>query len=143
MAIFNKLVVLFVCGNRCQFSSNSQRDLFRRVGSKSIGWLGLLCRECTISRVHQRTLGRTAAGKRWYILFVGNHSTMLLHQRSTCVNHEAVNNPDKAVKGKSVTGGGTADCSRHNLKRPCGFADLQKGERYVLPNGHDRYSNNS
>lgn len=45
------------------------------------------------------------------------------------MNHEAVNNPNKEVKGKAVTGGGTADCARHNMKRPCGFADLQKGER--------------
>ncbi|KAF8171891.1 hypothetical protein BJ912DRAFT_1025110 [Pholiota molesta] len=51
--------------------------------------------------------------------------------RSSCVNHEAVNNPNKEVKGKAVTGGGTADCARHNMKRPCGFADLQKGERYI------------
>lgn len=52
-----------------------------------------------------------------------------VNQKSTCVNHGAVNNPDKALKGASVTGGGTADCARHNMKRPCGFADLQKGER--------------
>lgn len=66
-----------------------------------------------------------------------DHFGKLMHasrQRSTCVNHEAVNNPDKAVKGKSVSGGGTADCARHNMKRPCGFADLQKGERYAYYN---------
>ncbi|KAH9482659.1 hypothetical protein JR316_0004759 [Psilocybe cubensis] len=48
--------------------------------------------------------------------------------KSTCVNHEACNNSEKEVQGKSVTGGGTVDCARHNFKRPCGFGDLQKGE---------------
>ncbi|PPQ89792.1 hypothetical protein CVT25_008232 [Psilocybe cyanescens] len=51
--------------------------------------------------------------------------------KSTCVNHEACNNSEKEVQGKSVTGGGTADCARHNFKRPLGFGDLQKGERYL------------
>lgn len=57
----------------------------------------------------------------------GPHSRF--KQKSTCVNHNAVNSADKEVKGRAVTGGGTADCARHGLKRPNGFGDLQKGER--------------
>ncbi|KAF4622330.1 hypothetical protein D9613_009070 [Agrocybe pediades] len=51
--------------------------------------------------------------------------------KSTCVNHNAVNNADTEVRGKAVTGAGTVDCARHDMKRPCAFGDLQKGERYL------------
>ncbi|KIL56864.1 hypothetical protein M378DRAFT_188510 [Amanita muscaria Koide BX008] len=51
---------------------------------------------------------------------------------STCVSHDAVNNADtKDARGLVVTGIGTVDCARHDMKRPNGVGDLQKGERYV------------
>jgi hypothetical protein len=51
-------------------------------------------------------------------------------QRSTCSRHEAVNLADsKPNCGYAASGGGTVDCSRHDMKRPNSFGDLQKGER--------------
>ncbi|KAJ6524642.1 hypothetical protein DFH09DRAFT_1046744 [Mycena vulgaris] len=51
--------------------------------------------------------------------------------KSTCVAHDAVNTPDKEVRGTASSGVGTVDCARHNMKRPRGVGDLQKGERYL------------
>jgi hypothetical protein len=38
----------------------------------------------------------------------------------------------KASRGLAATGVGTVDCARHNMKRPNGVGDLQKGEKYVI-----------
>ncbi|EIW75289.1 hypothetical protein CONPUDRAFT_66284, partial [Coniophora puteana RWD-64-598 SS2] len=52
-------------------------------------------------------------------------------EKSTCVNHNAVNLANlKSTKGLAVTGVGTVDCTRHNMKRPCSVGDLQHWERY-------------
>ncbi|KAJ6529050.1 hypothetical protein DFH09DRAFT_1412508 [Mycena vulgaris] len=51
--------------------------------------------------------------------------------KSTCVVHDAVNTPDKEVRGTASSGIGTVDCARHNMKRPRGVGDLQQGERYL------------
>ncbi|KAJ7079804.1 hypothetical protein B0H15DRAFT_953890 [Mycena belliarum] len=51
--------------------------------------------------------------------------------KSTCVAHDAVNTPDKEVRGTASSGVGTVDCARHNMKRPMGVGDLQQGERYL------------
>ncbi|KAJ7431719.1 hypothetical protein FB451DRAFT_1573587 [Mycena latifolia] len=51
--------------------------------------------------------------------------------KSTCVVHDAVNTPDKEVRGTASSGIGTVDCARHNMKRPKGVGDLQRGERYL------------
>ncbi|KAG6836052.1 hypothetical protein H0H93_011949 [Arthromyces matolae] len=48
--------------------------------------------------------------------------------KSTCVSHNAVDNPDKKARGLSATGVGTVDCARHDFKRPNGVGDLQFGE---------------
>ncbi|KAJ7776683.1 hypothetical protein B0H14DRAFT_2631689 [Mycena olivaceomarginata] len=53
--------------------------------------------------------------------------------RSTCVAHDAVNKPDREFLGTASSGIGTVDCARHNMKRPLGVGDLQKGERQVMP----------
>jgi hypothetical protein len=53
-------------------------------------------------------------------------------QRSTCVAHDAVDKPDRESLGTASSGIGTVDCARHNMKRPSGVGDLQKGERYVV-----------
>jgi hypothetical protein len=50
-------------------------------------------------------------------------------QRSTCVNHDAVNKPDREARGLAASGVVTVDCARHNLKRPNGVGDVQLGER--------------
>ena len=50
-------------------------------------------------------------------------------QRSTCVNHDAVNKPDREARGLAASGIVTIDCARHNLKRPNGVGDVQLGER--------------
>ncbi|KAJ6548887.1 hypothetical protein B0H19DRAFT_1032024 [Mycena capillaripes] len=51
--------------------------------------------------------------------------------KSTCVAHDAVNTPDKEVRGTASSGIGTVDCARHNMKRPRAVGDLQQGERYL------------
>lgn len=38
----------------------------------------------------------------------------------------------KLSQGLAATGVGTVDCARHNMKRPNGVGDLQKGEKWVF-----------
>ncbi|KAJ7814729.1 hypothetical protein B0H13DRAFT_2218818, partial [Mycena leptocephala] len=52
-------------------------------------------------------------------------------ERSTCVAHDAVDKPDRESLGTASSGIGMVDCARHNMKRPNGVGDLQKGERYL------------
>ncbi|KAK7027713.1 CxC2 domain-containing protein [Favolaschia claudopus] len=52
-------------------------------------------------------------------------------EKSTCVAHDAVNEPNRESYGTAASGIGTVDCARHNMKRPNGVGDLQKGERYI------------
>ncbi|KAJ6468859.1 hypothetical protein C8R45DRAFT_1105497 [Mycena sanguinolenta] len=52
-------------------------------------------------------------------------------EKSRCVSHDAVNQPDREARGTASSGIGTVDCARHNMKRPNGVGDLQKGERYI------------
>ncbi|KAJ7716172.1 hypothetical protein B0H14DRAFT_2412947 [Mycena olivaceomarginata] len=52
-------------------------------------------------------------------------------EKSTCVAHDAVDEPDRESVGTASSGIGTVDCTRHNMKRPNGVGDLQKGERYI------------
>ncbi|KAG2119820.1 uncharacterized protein F5147DRAFT_742104 [Suillus discolor] len=53
-------------------------------------------------------------------------------EKSTCSSHNAVNMADtKLSQGLAATGVGTVDCARHNMKRPNGVGDLQKGEKYI------------
>ncbi|KAG1724932.1 uncharacterized protein EDB91DRAFT_1331171 [Suillus paluster] len=55
-----------------------------------------------------------------------------IQEKSTCSSHAAVNMADtKSNCGLAVTGLGTIDCARHNMKRPNAVGDLQKGERYI------------
>ena len=55
--------------------------------------------------------------------------TKLICQRSDCVNHNAINKPDREARGLAATGVLTVDCARHNFKRPNGVGDIQAGER--------------
>ncbi|KAG2108875.1 hypothetical protein DEU56DRAFT_874521 [Suillus clintonianus] len=75
-----------------------------------------------------------------YKTFLAQHlgdeqEPMLIHttlQKSSCSNHNAVNMADtKLSQGLAATGVGTIDCARHNMKRPNGVGDLQKGEKYL------------
>ncbi|KAF8190101.1 hypothetical protein BJ912DRAFT_850370 [Pholiota molesta] len=50
--------------------------------------------------------------------------------KSTCSRHDAVNLSEKAGQGHAATGIGACVCSRHDMKRPIGVGDLQRGERY-------------
>ncbi|KAJ3525770.1 hypothetical protein NMY22_g10437 [Coprinellus aureogranulatus] len=52
--------------------------------------------------------------------------------KSTCSRHDAVNLADiRPGQGYAATGVATVECTRHNMKRPSGVCDLQKGERYT------------
>ncbi|KAK7044982.1 hypothetical protein R3P38DRAFT_3308726 [Favolaschia claudopus] len=51
--------------------------------------------------------------------------------RSHCVAHNAVDKPDREVRGTASSGIGAVDCARHNMKRPMAVGDLQLGERYI------------
>ncbi|RXW15581.1 hypothetical protein EST38_g10274 [Candolleomyces aberdarensis] len=51
--------------------------------------------------------------------------------KSTCSRHDAVNSADtRPGQGYAATGVATVECARHNMKRPLGVGDLQRGERY-------------
>ncbi|KAJ7828186.1 hypothetical protein B0H13DRAFT_2437970 [Mycena leptocephala] len=65
-----------------------------------------------------------------YMKHVGEHWEEE-QEKSRCVSHDAVNQPDKEARGTASSGIGTVDCARHNMKRPNGVGDLQKGERYI------------
>ncbi|KAJ7300391.1 hypothetical protein DFH08DRAFT_725373, partial [Mycena albidolilacea] len=52
-------------------------------------------------------------------------------EKSTCVAHDAVDEPDREAHGTAASGIGTVDCARHNMKRPNAVGDLQKGEKYI------------
>ena len=50
--------------------------------------------------------------------------------KSTCSRHDAVNLADsRPGQGYSSSGVATVECARHNMKRPGGVGDLQRGER--------------
>ncbi|KAG1846153.1 hypothetical protein C8R48DRAFT_750647 [Suillus tomentosus] len=69
--------------------------------------------------------------ERQYKLYLNDHMTER-QEHSSCVSHSAVNMADtKSSRGLAATGVGTVDCARHDMKRPNGVGDLQKGERYL------------
>ncbi|KAF8950380.1 hypothetical protein BDZ97DRAFT_1688116, partial [Flammula alnicola] len=62
--------------------------------------------------------------------YLQTFGTLILQEPSTCSNHNAVNK-ERAMEGYAASGAGTCDCTRHDMKRPNGVGDLQKGERYI------------
>lgn len=51
-------------------------------------------------------------------------------KKSTCSRHDAVNlSESRRGQGHAATGVGAVVCSRHDMKRPNGVAQLQRGER--------------
>ncbi|KAJ7434289.1 hypothetical protein FB451DRAFT_1468738 [Mycena latifolia] len=65
-----------------------------------------------------------------YMEHVGKHWEME-QEKSRCVSHDAVDQPDREAWGMVSSGIGTVNCAWHNMKRPNGVGDLQKGERYI------------
>jgi hypothetical protein len=58
------------------------------------------------------------------------YGTLIVDDVSTCNNHDAIKSASaRGGKGIDASGGGTVECSRHDMKRPISFGDLQKGER--------------
>ncbi|KAF7377333.1 CxC2 domain-containing protein [Mycena sanguinolenta] len=60
-----------------------------------------------------------------------NNGAAFFSEKSRCVSHDAVNQPDRDSRDTASSGISTVDCARHNMKRPNGVGDLQKGERYI------------
>ncbi|KAG2030871.1 hypothetical protein BDR03DRAFT_936546 [Suillus americanus] len=55
-----------------------------------------------------------------------------VQEKSTCSNHNTMNMAEtKLSQGLAAIGVGTVDCAHHNMKRPNGVSDLQKGEKYL------------
>ncbi|KAF9545568.1 hypothetical protein CPC08DRAFT_769836 [Agrocybe pediades] len=64
--------------------------------------------------------------------YLAEYSDLIPDDKSTCNNHDAIKSASmRGGHGTAATGVGTADCSRHDMKRPSAVGDLQKGERYV------------
>jgi hypothetical protein len=64
-----------------------------------------------------------------YKEFLAEHGN-LPQERSTCSNYDAMAKANsKNAQFLDTTGAGTVDCVRHDMKRPNGVGDLQKGER--------------
>ncbi|EAU89964.1 hypothetical protein CC1G_05880 [Coprinopsis cinerea okayama7 len=60
------------------------------------------------------------------------YNTLIEDDKSTCNNHDAIKSASiRGGRGTAASGIGTAQCSRHDMARPLGVCDLQKGERYV------------
>ena len=64
-------------------------------------------------------------------IFFSRISEPFVIQRSTCAAHSAVNSQIKDVRGLVQTGVGAVSCAHHEIVRPCGVGDLQKGERFA------------
>lgn len=57
-------------------------------------------------------------------------------EKSTCNNHDAIKSASiRGGKDTAASGMGSAQCGRHDMKRPCGVGDLQKGEQCVPSDG--------
>ncbi|KAG1720010.1 hypothetical protein EDB19DRAFT_1898572 [Suillus lakei] len=55
-----------------------------------------------------------------------------IQEKSMCSSYNAVNMANtKSNHRLAITGLGTVDCTRHNMKWPNAVGDLQKGERYI------------
>ena len=67
--------------------------------------------------------------------FLEEYDKKIPEDKSTCNNHDTIKLASmRGGKGAAATGIATAECSRHDMKRPMAVRDLQKGERSVLEN---------
>ncbi|KAF8874887.1 hypothetical protein CPB84DRAFT_1853471 [Gymnopilus junonius] len=62
--------------------------------------------------------------------FLHKYGKLIVQEPSKCSNHDAVNR-ERAMEGYAASGIATCDCTRHDMKRPNGVCDIQKGERYL------------
>ncbi|EAU83273.2 hypothetical protein CC1G_12790 [Coprinopsis cinerea okayama7 len=70
--------------------------------------------------------------ERQFKTFLSQHGSLIEDDKSTCNNHDAIKSASiRGGRGTAASGVGTAQCSRHDMSRPLGVGDLQKGERYV------------
>ncbi|KAF6747228.1 hypothetical protein DFP72DRAFT_992589 [Ephemerocybe angulata] len=64
--------------------------------------------------------------------FLLEYGAKIPDDKSTCNNHDAIKSASMGRgKGLAATGMGTAQCSRHDMKRPTSCGDLLLGERYI------------
>jgi Kyakuja-Dileera-Zisupton transposase len=64
--------------------------------------------------------------------YLKEYDMKIPEDKSTCNNHDAIKLASmQGGKGTDATGIATAECSRHDMKRPTAMGDLQKGERHV------------
>ncbi|KAH9482438.1 hypothetical protein JR316_0004538 [Psilocybe cubensis] len=64
--------------------------------------------------------------------YLANYDGQVADEKSSCNNHDAIKSANsRGGHGTAASGLGTAECSRHDMKRPVAVGDLQKGERYV------------
>ncbi|KJA17059.1 hypothetical protein HYPSUDRAFT_70954 [Hypholoma sublateritium FD-334 SS-4] len=64
--------------------------------------------------------------------YLATYDKKIHEEKSTCNNHDAIKlAQQRGGAGTAANGSGTAECGRHDMKRPNGIGDLQKGERYV------------
>lgn len=69
-----------------------------------------------------------------FVVLIGLRSNILIWQTksNTCsVEHKAIRNANVKHNGYLASGVAACLCSRHLLVRGSGFADLQKGEKYL------------
>ncbi|KAJ3503382.1 hypothetical protein NLJ89_g8461 [Agrocybe chaxingu] len=64
--------------------------------------------------------------------YLDTYGEKIPDDKSTCNNHDAIKSASaRGGNGTAASGSGLAECTRHDMKRPCAVGDLQKGERYV------------
>lgn len=95
-----------------------------------------LCRLITSSYLRDPALNKGSAYFVEYNQFkdfLNKFGTLVLDDvNATCNNHDAIKSASaRGGKGIDVSGVGTVECSRHDMKRPVSVGDLQKGERYA------------
>ncbi|OBZ77742.1 hypothetical protein A0H81_02190 [Grifola frondosa] len=67
-----------------------------------------------------------------YKKHLATYSDLIPELSNICNNHDAIKLANmKGSAGTAASGVVTADCTRHDMKRPCSIGDLQKGERHV------------
>lgn len=65
-----------------------------------------------------------------FTTYLENFDGKVGEEKSTCNNHDAIKSASsRGGGGTAASGLGTAECSRHDMKRPVAVGDLQKGER--------------
>ncbi|KAH6888259.1 hypothetical protein BKA70DRAFT_1121889 [Coprinopsis sp. MPI-PUGE-AT-0042] len=94
-----------------------------------------LCRKDVLNEEHNPGLNQGHAfivEEKQFKEHLRTFDTRIEEDKSTCNNHDAIKSASiRGGKGTAASGVGIAQCSRHDMQRPEGAGDLQKGERYV------------